>query len=126
MLPLFPHRITLWHEHARFFLEHEARLDAAFRGWKWEKVVAGIADEAYWGTVGARHGLRMWGYTLTYMEPGDPKSGHPALFGPADVQRVRQAAQQEESTPRFFARKFQTTAAVDQALVGAMRRAAGK
>ena len=87
-------------------------------------MVAGIADEAYWGSIWTRYGLKMWGYLLTYMEPGDPKSGHPALFGAADVPRIRQAAL--ASGQQFFARKFQTLAAVDTALAAALRGAVGK
>mmetsp|Transcript_34837 Transcript_34837/g.76621 ORF Transcript_34837/g.76621 Transcript_34837/m.76621 type:complete len:301 (-) Transcript_34837:1189-2091(-) len=107
--------VTLWWEHALLFLENEAKYEAPFRSWSWEKVVAGIADETYWATISTVHQLPLWPQLLTYMESGDAKSGHPALFRPSDVQRIVKAAQQ---TPRhFFARKFETTVGADTALV---------
>lgn len=121
-----PGWITLYKDHAHYFLRHEAKLEAAFRGWTWERVVAGIADEAYWGTVSHRHGLQLWDYTLTHMEPGDAKTGHPALFGPEDVPRVLRMASSQADRPRFFARKFQTLASVDTALAAALRRSGGR
>uniref|UniRef100_A0A7S4B4Z2 Protein xylosyltransferase n=2 Tax=Chrysotila carterae TaxID=13221 RepID=A0A7S4B4Z2_CHRCT len=110
--------ITLWLEHAQLFLSTEERYAAALRSWTYDRVVMGIADESYWGTISTAHQLSLWEEDLTYQEPGHSKSGHPALFRPSDVPRVFAAA---AVPPRhIFARKFETSYECDAAIARAL------
>ena len=83
--------------------------------------VAAIPDESHWGTFFSRHKLPMWGHLLTFMMPGDPRTGHPRIFGSDDISLVlnetaRLAAAHGEARRFLFARKFATTNAIDRAL----------
>ena len=46
-----PGWVTLYADHAKVLLEHEATYDDAFFNWGWSKLVNGIPDESYWSTL---------------------------------------------------------------------------
>ena len=60
------------------------------------------------------------GELTTYMEAGDPKTGHSKMFLDSDVPRLWQ-----QPAPSFFARKFPTTPKMDKALDAAISSARG-
>jgi len=111
-----PGWVTLWHEHAKVLLRDEAKYDAAFMGWGWSKLVNGIPDESYWSTLLQHHRLPSTGTLTTYMEPGDPKTGHSVMFREQDVERLW-----SKGPPSFFARKFLPTPKIDAALTARLK-----
>ena len=69
----------------------------------------------------AQHlGFRISGTLTTYMEPGDPKTGHSKMFREGDVPRLW-----AQGPPSFFARKFPTTPKMDKALDAKLNAARG-
>ena len=104
-------RTTLWRTHAEELVAKEQQFDDAISHWGWSKLVNGIPDESYWSTLAQKHGHQITGTLTTYMEAGDPKTGHSKLFTEADVPRLWQ-----QPAPSFFARKFKPTPAIDKAL----------
>ena len=70
-----------------------------------------IPDESYWSMLAQHLGHHITGDLTTYMEPGDPKTGHSAMFRESDVARLWKTP-----VPNFFARKFPTTPKMDRAL----------
>lgn len=68
-------RSGLWGAHARLLIQKEGETEASLGGWAGSKEVAAIPDESHWGTLFLRHKLPMWGHLLTFMMPGDPRTG---------------------------------------------------
>lgn len=115
-----PGWVTLWHAHAAELTEKESQYDDAFANWGWSKMVNGIPDETYWSTLANLHGHPITGALTTYMEPGDPKTGHSKMFTEVDVARLW-----AQPAPSFFARKFPTTPRVDATLLARLVKAMG-
>ena len=103
--------VGLYREHANRLLESEDTWRPVFTNFNFDKLVNGIPDESYWSTLAQHYSLPIWDHLLTYMEPGDPKTGHSAMFFEKDVSRLWTLG-----PPSLFARKFNTSPATDKAL----------
>ena len=75
-------------------------------------------DEVYWSTLLQHLGAQVTGALLTYMEPGDPKTGHSRMFSEQDVAHLW-----SRPPPFSFARKFPTTPRMDAALAAPIKTA---
>ena len=116
-----PGWVTLWWEHAKALLDTESKYDSVFASWGWSKLVNGIPDETYWSTLLLHKGLPITGTLTTYMEPGDPKTGHSKTFNEQNIPMLW-----EQPAPALFARKFLPTPRMDTALTARLKEATGK
>lgn len=113
-----PGWVTLWWEHAKALLDTESKYDSVFASWGWSKLVNGIPDETYWSTLLLHKGLPITGTLTTYMEPGDPKTGHSKTFNEQNIPMLW-----EQPAPALFARKFLPTPRMDTALTARLKEA---
>ena len=112
-----PGWITLFRDHAAVLLEKEALHEPVFAAWTNSKRAPWCLDEVYWSTLAQHLGLPVTGMLMTYMESGDPKTGHAQIFSEHNVSHLWR-----QPPPFFFARKCLTTPRMDAAL--AMRMGA--
>jgi len=80
----------------------------------------GVPDEWYWTTLVQAQGGRRYNHLLTYMQPGDAKTGHSRMFGATDLPELISKAQARQ-WPSFFVRKFPTNPQMDQALATSLQ-----
>lgn len=70
----------------------------------------GVPDEAYWTTLMQKYRQRSWGHLLTYMLPGDARTGHPHMFGADDVPALESLSRPGKSAEHYyFVRKMNVT-----------------
>ena len=106
-----PGWVALHRSHVLPILEREPTLEPVFS----TATGLGVPDEWFWTTLVQAQDGRRHNHLLTYMQPGDAKTGHSKTFGPHDLPEL--VAKAHAAAPSFFARKFPTTPQMDEALL---------
>lgn len=90
-------------------------------------MVNGIPDETYWSTLANLHGHPITGALTTYMEPGDPKTGHSKMFTEVgQTARARLLIALSDRSPALRAIAIAMHAPLRTIAVRARRRAGGR
>ena len=113
-----PGWVTLYRAHAALLVRQQASFDDAFAHWTNSKLAPWCTDEVYWSTLLQHLHQPVTGGLMTYMEPGDAKTGHSRMFREANLTHLW-----SQPAPFFFARKFPTTPWMDAALTTRIKAA---